>query len=76
MTNFQTLQCINDSFEFLKSNYDREIKKAVKTGKAESLHQADCIRHEIMGYVNGLLSAGVDKQEIEPIRIWLHSFYE
>lgn len=68
MTDFNTIKCIQESFDFLKSNYDREIRRAVKTGKAESLHQADCIRHEIMGYVNGLLSSGIEKQEIEEIR--------
>lgn len=75
MTDFETLQCITETFDFLKSNYDREIRRAVRTGKPENLHQADCIRHEIMGFSNGLLSAGVDREDIEEIRLWLKSFY-
>lgn len=76
MTDFETLKCIEESFDFLKSNYEREIRRAVKSGKAENLHQADNIRHEIMGFANGLLAAGIEKQEIETIRNWLKSFYE
>ena len=75
MTDFETLQCIDETFDFLKKNYEQEIKRAVKTGKIDSLHQADCIRHEIMGFANGLLSAGVERSEIEPVRQWLQSFY-
>lgn len=66
---------ILEQIEIIKTRFNKEIARAVRTQDTKALQKASEIKAEISGFRTALLILE-HRQEAEEIRIWLNSFYD